>query len=170
MKNLLKSFIKDNRGVMLIVLLLTIPFIWLLLGITLDGTNARYAATSTKTALNRAVKAAVLALDEDRLAQGNTVLDPAWARSNFNDVLKINLKLNPDFTPTGQSPILEAPEILDFYVCQGPGFPHNYNSVLGISYTFYDPGVLAVVKVIHKYTFTGREQEIYVYSAAEVKN
>lgn len=167
MKRVLNTFLKDNSGVMLIALLLIIPLFWLTLGLTLDGTNARHAATNTKTALNRAVKAAVLALDADELALGNTRLDPATARNNFDNILKTNLKLNPDFTPTAQSPILEAPEVLDFHICQGPVFPYTYNSVLGISFTFQDPGVIAVIKVKHKYTFTGKEQEIYAYSTAE---
>lgn len=168
LKQIIKKFQQDNSGVILIALLLFIPFIWLMLGLTLDSTNARYSAIYTKTALNRAVKAAVLALDEEQLALGKTMLDTIRARNSFNEMMRINLKLNPDFTPTVQSPILESPEILDFYICQGPGFPQTYNSVLGIVCTFQDPGVIAVVKIKHKYTFTGNEQEIYVYSSAEV--
>jgi len=170
MSKVLRLFCKDSRGFMLLALLLFIPLFWLLIGLTLDGTNARYVATSTKTALNRAVKAAVLPLDEEQLAQGITRLDPNRARNNFYEVLCNNLKLNQDLTPTELSIILKPPEILDFYICQGPSFPKTYNSVLGITHTFLDPGVLVVVKVSHKYIFTGREQDIYAYSVAEVKD
>jgi hypothetical protein len=170
MIKLLKLYSKDTRGVMLLALLLFVPLFWLMLGMTLDGTNARYIATSTKTALNRAVKAAVLPLDEEQLAQEITRLDSNRAKNNFYEVLRKNLKLTQDLSPTELSIILEAPEILDLYICQDSNLPKTYNSVLGISHTFYDPGVLAVVKVKHKYVFTGREQDIYVYSVAEVKD
>lgn len=170
MKRLLKKFLSDISGVLLLTILLFIPLFWFLLSMTLDNSNAQYSAKTVKTALNRAVKAAALALDEEQLSFGYTRLDPIKARNNFNEMLKINLKLNADYTPTQQSSITKAPEILDFYICQGPTFPFNYNSVLGISFTFHDPGVMAVIKVKHKYVFIGKEQEIFAYSAAEIKD
>lgn len=170
MKELLAKFIKSNRGVMLITLLLLIPMFWLLWSLTLDGTDAKYAAVETKTAVSRAVKAAVLAVDKEILATGKIRIDETNARKNFNRLLRLNLALNSKNKPQDNSPLIEAPEILDYYVCQGPTLPYTYNSPIeGISYTFRDPGVLAVIKAKFKYNFMGRVQEIYAYSAAEVK-
>lgn len=154
MTRLIKAFIQDTRGALLLTLLLLIPLFWLLLSLTLDAANSRHIAVKTKMALNRGVKAAVLALDEEELASGQARLHPIQSRNNLEDIYYLNL---------GQ-----MPDILDFYICQGPVFPYEYNSALGISYTFQDPGVLAVVRVRHHHIFTGREQEIYVYAAAEV--
>lgn len=170
MKRLLKNFLSDISGVLLLAILLFVPLFWLLLGLTLDTGNARYSATTAKTALNRAVKAAALALDEEKLSFGYTRLDPIKARNNFDEMMKLNLKLNADYTPSAQSPVTKAPEVLDFYICQGPVFPYVYNTVLGITFTFHDPGVIAVIRVNHKYVFAGREQEIFVYSTAEIKD
>lgn len=170
MKRLLKDFLSDLSGVLLFSVLLIIPLFWFLLGMTLDAENARYSAITAKTALNRAVKAAALALDEEQLSFGHTRLDPIKARNNFNEMMKLNLKLNADYTPSIQSSVTKAPEILDFYICQGHLFPYTYYSVLGITFTFQDPGVIAVIRVNHKYAFTGREHEILAYSAAEIKD
>lgn len=170
MKKLLKRFIGNTRGIMLIILLLLIPMYWLLWSLTLDGTDAKYAAIETKTAVSRAVKAAVLAVDKEVLATGKIRIDETAAQKNFDRLLRLNLALKSDNTPQDNSPIIEAPEILDYYVCQGPTFPYTYNFPKeGISYTFREPGVMAVIKVKYKYNFTGIVQEIYAYSAAEVK-
>ncbi|MDX9872423.1 MAG: hypothetical protein RBT41_08400 [Clostridia bacterium] len=170
MKKLCKTFLRERKGVMLAALLLCLPLFWLLLGMTLDAANARYAASKTKTALNRGVKAAVLALDETALAEGRTRLAPLQSRENFEEVFYLNLGLLPDNPPGERSPILAVPEVLDFYICQGPGFPYVYHSTVGVSHTFHDPGVLAVVCVKHQYIFTGGEQEIYAYAVAEVQD
>lgn len=140
----------------------------------MDGTDAKYAAVVTKRALNRAVKAASMQIDEDVLATGVIQIDEAASRVCFDSLLRANLFLNPDNTPTARSLITEAPEVLEFYVCQGP-FPyfHAYDmagAISNIKYTFFDPGVMAVIRVKYKYNFIGNNtQDIYVYSVAEIK-
>lgn len=166
---ILAAFTRRQYGYLLLALLFLIPMFWLLWSLTLDGTNAKYTAGATKRALNRAVKAAVLAVDKEALATGELRLNAAEARSNFERMLGLNLGLNADFTPSEQSPLLEAPEILDYYLYQGPDFPYTYHTLMDITYTFHDPGVLALVKVRQKYGFTGQIQEIYAYAAAEAR-
>ncbi len=168
---IVKKFWQNNNGILLIFLLLLIPLFWWLWSITLDGTDAKYVSARAKTALNRAVKAAVLAVDKEMLAQGSIVIDSNTARANFDRVFTVNLGLREDYTPAVASPIQEAPEILDYYVCQRP-YPYTYNfwleGVKNITYTFNDPGVFALIKVRYKHNFTGKMQEIYIYAAAEV--
>lgn len=169
MKKLFKNFFWTNKATLLILILIVLPMLWWLWSLTLDGTDAKYTASKTKTALNRAVKGAVLALDEELLANEILQFDEDQARKNFSQLLQLNLNLNQDFTPRDNSPLLEAPEIVDFFVYQGPGFPQSYCSARGIKHIFNNPGILVVVKVKHKYNFAGREQEIYAYSVAEAE-
>lgn len=169
MKKLLALYLQRNRGTMLLLMLMVMPLLWLLWSLTLDGTEARHTAFKTKTALNRAVKAAALALDKELLAAGEVGFEETQARNNFNRVFQLNLNLNPDFSPRIDSPLSEPPELLDYYVCKGSEFPFAYESVRGIVHIFKEPGILAVVRVKHKNTFAGQEQEIFVYAAAETE-
>lgn len=165
----MRNYFTRNKAALLLLILIILPMLWWLWSITLDGTDAKHTASRTKTALNRAVKGAVLALDEEQLANGVLQFNEYQARSNFNHLLQLNLSLNPDSTPRYDSPLSEAPEIVDFLIYQGPDFPYIYSSVWGIEHVFRDPGILAVILVKYKYNFTGTEQEIYAYSAAEAK-
>lgn len=169
MKKLLDQFFKGNKGALLVLMLMIIPMLWLLWSITIDGTDATHAAVRTKMALNRAVKGAVLALDEEQLAHGFLQFNEYQARENFNYLMQLNLNLNTDFTPRAESPLFEAPEILDFFIYQGPVFPYTHYSVKDIAHVFRDPGIMAVVRVKYKYNFAGKEQEIFACSAAEAK-
>jgi len=171
MLKILNRFLQNNNGVLLMYLLLLFPMFWWLWSITLDGTDAKYVSARAKTALNRAVKAAVLAIDKEKLACGSIFIDNSNSRANFDRVLTLNLGLREDYAPAGASPLQDAPEILNYYVCQGP-CPYTYNYLLGdiknIAYTFEDPGVFALIRVRYKHKFTGKIQDIYVYAAAEV--
>jgi hypothetical protein len=166
---LIKEYCRDNKGTVLLTLLILLPLFWLLWSITLDGADAKYVARKTKTALNRAVKAAVMAVDEEQLAEGIISIDIPSSWNNFCHLLCLNLHLDHDFNPQEKSPLQEAPEVLDYYVYQGPDFPYDYHTVEGITHTFQDPGVVAVLKMKYRYNFSGRTQDILVYSAAEVK-
>ncbi|MCR4442780.1 MAG: hypothetical protein QHH10_10935 [Peptococcaceae bacterium] len=155
---------------MLLSLLMLIPLFWLLWCLTLDGANARYTSARVKMSLNRAVKGAVAAVNMDALAGGVVEIDEASARAVFDSLLRDNLNLNLDFSPAQDSPLLAAPSVLVFYVCQGPDYPYVFNTVMGLSYTFNNPGVLAVIRARCRHRFMGGfEQEIYAYSAAEIK-
>lgn len=136
---------------------------------TMDGTNANYTASLAKTSLNRAVKGAVMAIDEDRLAEGQIVINPVSAYDHFILLLKTNLFLDDDLNPRLNSPLWERPEKLDFFICNEQEYPFTYHSILGISYTFHDPGVFALYKFKHKAYFSGQIQEIYAFAAAEVR-
>ena len=169
---LLKKYYKNESGAFLLALLILLPLIWLLWSIAMDVPENNFAAVTSKRAVNRAVKAAVLPMDEAALAAGLYHIEPIQSRSNFDQVLKSNLNLNADFTPQETSPLSEAPEILDYFIYQGPTFPYTYyytDDSINFSYVFNDPGVSAVVRVKSKQIFAGKEQDIFLYSAAEAK-
>jgi len=166
-----KAFWRSNNGAILLLLLLIIPVLWWLWCITLDGTDAKYAAIMTKMALNRAVKAAAAAIDTELLAQGSVMIDPVASRSGFDRVFTANLGLREDYSPTGNSFLRQAPEILSYYTCPGP-CPYRYSITAAngteVAYTFSDPGVCALVRISIKHNFSGKVQDIFVFAVAEV--
>lgn len=166
---IIARFIDCQKGMMLLTLLLLLPMLWWLWILTMDGTNTDYAANLAKTSLNRAVKGAVLAVDGDRLAEGRVAIDSVTAYDNFILLLRNNLFLDDELKPSLNSPLWERPEKLDFFVCNEGEYPFTYRSLLGISFTFHDPGVFALYKFKHKAYFSGRIHEIYVSAAAEVR-
>lgn len=169
MRKVTRLFVKEQKGIILLTILILIPLLWLLWSITMDGSDGRFIGKKLKTALNRSVKGAVLAVDSESLAHGQIRIDETVSRSYFNHLLRLNLSLNSDLTPRSSSPLLEPPEILEYHVYQGPVFPFTYHTVLGVTHIFNDPGVLAVVKARFKNNFSGTIQEIYAYAAAEAK-
>lgn len=170
---LIKRFYQSEKGAVLLLVLILFPLIWLLWSIAIDLPENNFAAVTGKRAVNRAVKAAVLAVDEEVLATGVYQIEPWQARVNFNQVLRLNLHLNADFTPRETSPVSEEPEILDYYICQGPDFPSAYSYTdanINFTYVFNAPGVAAVVKIKSEQIFSGQERDMYLYSAAEAKS
>lgn len=168
-------FYKNDKGFLLLTCMFLLIIFWYCWSLSLDATDAKYAATTSKRALNRAVKAASMQVDQELLAQGIIAIDEEVSRSIFENLLRINLFLNADNTPSAASPIAETPEIINYYVYQGPDFPYTStyyvaDGINPVQHTFNDPGVLAIIKIRYKYNFIGsRMQDIYIYSAAEIK-
>lgn len=170
-----KRFLFDKKGFMLISMMFLLIVFWYCWSLTMDGTDAKYAANTAKRALNRAVKAATLQVDKEQLATGVLLIDEEDSRLVFDEIIRRNLFLNPDNTPSSNSPLATAPQVLEYFVYQGPGFPYTHTYTIGgsfapIQYTFQDPGVMAVIKIQYRFNFIGNNTEdIYVYSVAEIK-
>ena len=123
-----------------------------------------------KEGLNRAVKAAALAIQEDeQLAEGVFTIDPLRAEINFKQILAVNIGLNEitlEPLSTG-SMVTEKPEIREFIV-------HNitpttyYSSVLANYFTLEYPSVLAVVRVKVKGVFSSRTFTLYKMSSSQL--
>lgn len=166
---LLKSILKNERGVAFLQFFILIPLLCCLWIFVFDGINTRYTAGQVKTALNHAVKGAVLAVDTEKLAIGELKFKEEESLANFYKILRLNLKLAEDLSPGSFAPICDKLEIIDFFIYDGPGFPYTHRSALDIEYIFNDPGVFVLVKAKHRGLFSGEIQDIYAYAAAEAK-
>jgi len=125
---------------------------------------------SVKEGLNRAVKAAALAIQEDeQLAEGIFTIDPAKAEVNFKQILAENIGLN-EFTleplPTG-SLVTEKPEIKEFVVENSTPITY-YSPVLKNSFDFKQPSVLAVIQVKVKGVYSSRIYILYKLSSSQL--
>lgn len=169
---LIRRFLTTEKGALLLFILILFPLYWILWSLTLDGTENSYASLTAKRALNRAVKAAIIPIEQEQLAIGVYKINSVQSWRNFTELLQANLHLNEDLTPQDSSPLSEAPVVLDYFLCQGQEFPYSYSyqdENISFNYTFKEPGAAAVLKVKCKQAFSAREQVFYLYSAAEVK-
>ncbi len=125
---------------------------------------------SVKESLNRAVKAAALAINEDeQLAEGIFTIDPAGAEVNFKQILSKNIGLNEitlEPLPTG-SLLAEKPEIKEFIV-QNTTPTTYYSPTLKIFFTFEHPAVLAVIQVRVKGVFSSQTFTMYKLSSSQL--
>lgn len=125
---------------------------------------------SLKEGLNRAVKAAALAIQEDeQLAEGIFKIDPVGAEVNFKQILAENIGLNEitlEPLPTG-SLVIEKPEIIEFVVDNTTPATY-YSPTLANSFTFKYPSVLAVIRVKVKGVFSSRSFTLYKLSSSQL--
>lgn len=123
-----------------------------------------------KEGLNRAVKAAALAIREDeQLAEGIFTIDPIRAEVNFRQILAKNIGLNEvtlEPLPTGTL-VTEKPEIKEFIV-QNITPATYYSPALANSLTFEHPSVLAVIRVKVKGVFSSRIITLYKLSSSQL--
>ncbi len=123
-----------------------------------------------KEGLNRAVKAAALAIREDeQLAEGTFNIDPARAEANFKQILASNIGLNEvtlEPLPSG-SLTTEKPEIKEFIV-QNITPATYYSPTLKHSFPFENPSVLAVIRVKVKGVFSSRIKTMYKLSSSQL--
>ena len=123
---------------------------------------------SVKESLNRAVKAAALAINEnEQLAEGIFTIDPARAEMNFKKILSANIGLNQvTLEPllTG-SLVAEKPEIIEFIV-ENLTPATYYSPALENSFTFENPSVIAVIQVKVKGVFSSRTFTLYKFSSS----
>lgn len=125
---------------------------------------------SVKESLNRAVKAAALAINEDeQLAEGIFTIDSDQAEVNFKQILSKNIGLNEitlEPLPTG-SLLTEKPEIKEFIV-QNITPTTYYSPALKNTIAFQHPSVLAVIRVKVKGVFSSRTFTLYKLSSSQL--
>lgn len=125
---------------------------------------------TVKESLNRAVKAAALAIREDeQLAEGIFTIDPIKAEVNFKQILASNVGLNEitlEPLQTG-SMVTEKPEIKEFIV-QNVTPATYYSPALANSFTFEHPSVLAVIRVKVKGVFSSRIITLHKLSSSQL--
>lgn len=125
---------------------------------------------TVKESLNRAVKAAALAIREDeQLAEGIFTIDPIRAEVNFKQILASNVGLNEitlEPLQTG-SLVTEKPEIKEFIV-QNVTPAIYYSSALENTFNFKHPSVLAVIRVKVKGVFSSRIITLYKLSSSQL--
>ncbi len=125
---------------------------------------------SVKESLNRAVKAAALAINEDeQLAEGIFRINSDQAEVNFKQILSKNIGLNEitlEPLPTG-SLLAEKPEIKEFIV-QNTTPTTYYSPALENTFTFEHPSVLAVIQVRVKGVFSSRTFTLYKLSSSQL--
>jgi len=125
---------------------------------------------TVKESLNRAAKAAALAIQEDeQLAEGIFSIDPARAEVNFKQILSENIGLNEitlEPLSTG-SLVTEKPEIKEFIV-QNVTPATYYSPALANSFTFEHPSVLAVIRVKVKGVFSSRTITLHKLSSSQL--
>lgn len=123
-----------------------------------------------KEGLNRAVKAAALAIQEDeQLAEGIFTIDPVRAEVNFRQILAENIGLNEvtlEPLSTG-SLVTEKPEIREFIIENSTPATY-YSSILKNSFAFEHPSVLAVIQVKVKGVYSSRLFTLYKLSSSQL--
>lgn len=166
----MKNYIHNEKG-SLSIWFIIIVFVFLGIAVLVMDFGSLYMNNKTvKESLNRAVKAAALAINEnEHLAEGIFTIDPARAEVNFKQILAENIELNEvtlDPLPTG-SLVTEKPEIKEFVVENST--PTTYFSpALASSFTFEYPSVLAVIRVKVKGVFSSRTFTLYKLSSGQL--
>ncbi len=125
---------------------------------------------TVKESLNRAVKAAALAIREnEQLAEGIFTIDPIRAEVNFKQILASNVGLNEitmEPLQTG-SLVTEKPEIKEFIV-QNATPAIYYSPALENTFNFKHPSVLAVIRVKVKGVFSSKIITLYKLSSSQL--
>ena len=162
--------IKNEKG-SINIWFVTIVFVFLGIAVLVMDLGSLYMNNkAVKESLNRAVKAAALAIkSNEQLAEGIFTIDPTGAEVNFKQILAGNIGLNEvTLEPllTG-SLVTEKPEIKEFVVENST--PTTYFSpVLKNTFTFDHPSVLAVIRVKVKGVFSSRTFTLYKLSSSQL--
>ncbi len=155
-----------NTHIWVVVIIL----VFLMMAALIDFGSLYMNNKTVKESLNRAVKAAALAIREDeQLAEGIFTIDPIRAEVNFKQILASNVGLNEitlEPLPTG-SLVTEKPEIKEFIV-QNVTPATYYSPALANSFTFEHPSVLAVIRVKVKGAFSSRIITLHKLSSSQL--
>lgn len=163
-------YIKNEKGSISIWFVI-IVFVFLGIAVLVMDFGSLYMNNkNVKEGLNRAVKAAALAISEDeQLAEGIFTIDPTGAELNFKQILSKNIGLNEitlEPLSTG-SLVTEKPEIKEFMV-QNITPATYYSPVLKNTFAFEHPSVLAVIRVKVKGVFSSRIFTLYKLSSSQL--
>ncbi len=164
------KYIKNEKG-SINIWFVVIVFVFLGMAVLVIDFGSLYMNNkNVKEGLNRAVKAAALAIQEDeQLAEGIFTIDPAGAVVNFKQILSKNIGLNEitlEPLSTG-SLVTERPEIKEFIVENSVPATY-YSPALKNAFTFEHPAVLAVIRVKVKGVFSSRTFTLYKLSSSQL--
>ncbi len=164
------KYIKNEKG-SINIWFVVIVFVFLGMAVLVIDFGSLYMNNkNVKEGLNRAVKAAALAIQEDeQLAEGIFTIDPAGAEVNFKQILSKNIGLNEitlEPLSTG-SMVTERPEIKEFIVENSVPATY-YSPALKNAFTFEHPVVLAVIRVKVKGVFSSRIFTLYKLSSSQL--
>nr|WP_312579565.1 hypothetical protein [Sedimentibacter sp.] len=150
---------------------IVIVFVFLGIAILVMDFGSLYMNNKTvKESLNRAVKAAALAINSnEQLAEGFFSIDPSGAEINFKQILAENIGLNEiTLEPlTTGSLVTEKPEIKEFIV-QNTTPTTYYSLVLKNYFDFKYPSVLAVIQVKIKGVFASQTFTLFKLSSSQL--
>lgn len=153
------------------ILFVIIIFVFLGLALLVMDFGSLYTNNkSIKEGLNRAVKAASLAINEnEQLAEGIFTIDSDRAEVNFKQILAENIGLNEvTLEPLpGGSLVTEKPDIIEFVVENATPATY-YSSTLKNSLAFEHPSVVAVIQVKVKGLFSSRTFTLYKLSSSQL--
>lgn len=144
----INEMLKQKKGGVFIFLIMSIVVFAPLGALVLDFGNIYLKSKKVKNALNRAVKASVVAVQEgEPLAQGKFLINEEKGEENFYLVLAGNLGLDPDtLEPLPNSLVEEAPNILEFSI-HNDDLPKNYYvPAMDTTYEIINPSVIAAVE------------------------
>ena len=164
------KYIKNEKG-SINIWFVVIVFVFLGIAVLVMDYGSLYMNNkNVKEGLNRAVKAAALAIQEDeQLAEGIFTINPAGAEVNFKQILAKNIGLNEvTLEPLpGGSLVTEKPEIKEFIV--GNSVPATYYSLaMKNTFVFEHPTVLAVIRVKVKGVFSSQTFVMYKLSSSQL--
>lgn len=164
------KYIKNEKG-SINIWFVVIVFVFLGMAVLVIDFGSLYMNNkNVKEGLNRAVKAAALAIQEDeQLAEGIFTIDPAGAEVNFKQILSKNIGLNEitlEPLSTG-SLVTERPEIKEFIVENSVPATY-YSPALKNTFAFEHPSVLAVIRVKVKGVFSSKAFTLYKLSSSQL--
>lgn len=173
--------IKSKKGDGLVVIVsVSLLFIVAFLVISLDAYTFYSRNVQIKSSLNLAVKASAMQIDTEKAdadgnnlaAEGIFVIDEVEAEEALKQIIRQNLMLNEDFSPS-ESSILKKPlKILEFEVLNDfENMPYEHASpTLGQDYLISHPGVFVVCSFEVQSYFMQKEVTFAKLSAAELIN
>ncbi len=161
----------NNENGNLHIWAVVIIFVFLMMAaLVMDFSSLYINNKLVKEGLNRAVKAAALAIREDeQLAEGIFTIDPSRAEVNFKQIFAKNVGLNEvtlEPLPSG-SLVTEKPETIEFVV-QNKTPTIYYSPALKNSFSFEHPSVLAVIRIKVKGVFSSRIITLYKLSSSQL--
>jgi hypothetical protein len=103
-----------------------------------------------KEANNHSAHDAALQVDEEAKSAGRLVIDPARARSAFEETLRRNLALDETLSPLPGSPLTSGVRIVHFEILDDTNstFPFFYEAH-GLAQWVYYPSVVSVIETDH---------------------
>lgn len=103
-----------------------------------------------KEANNHSAHDAALQVDEEAKSAGRLVIDPARARSAFEETLRRNLTLDESLSPLPGSPLNSSVRIVHFEILDESNstFPLFYEAH-GIAQWVHHPSVVSVIETNH---------------------
>ena len=155
----------------LVLYMLVLVVVMQLMALQLDETGALQRVFAVKHAVNRAVHAGALQLDEYKLAQGVISIDAGRAEQAAMDYLRANLRLDAQLAPLSGSLLRSPVEVLDFaVVSEHAEFPHRYvNEAHNFEVVLRRPGTVLLVRAEYPRMFGLLAPENWVVKgAAEV--